>query len=383
MKKSIFPRVLAVAALALCAAAAAHADAWGLGAVFAALGAHPADVLLGLAGAGMMGKVVRFDEHDAFDEADMPAVTAIALAAAAAGQPLRQDASPFFGRLLDFVRSRIYETQAPAMRAFDMIPITSEVPAWAETVTTRSYSAYGMAKIIANYADDLPRADVGGTESTIRVKDIGDSYGYNVTELRAAEATNTPLIPRKAQAARRAIDVKTAQLAMLGEAQYGLFGLLNHPNIGTTTGLTGDWTNVATTNAQVLADINKLAMAIPLQSNGIHRTTMIALAMEDYAQLTTRFVADSGGQTIMQVFRANFPDVELMPVVELLNAGPGGTTNGVIVAERSPENYAFEIPMMFNQLPAQARNLELVVNCLQRVAGLLVFYPLALTKAYI
>lgn len=320
-------------------------------------------------------------KHEHFDEADLPAINQIVLAARSAGQPLREDASPLFGRLLDFVRARIYTTQRPAMRAFDMIPISSEAPAWAETITTRTFDGVGVAKIIANYADDLPRADVGGKETVVRIKDVGDSYGYNINELRAAEATGTPLITRKADAARRAVDIKMSQLAMVGEAQYNLYGLMNHPNIGTITGLTGGWG--AATDAQVLADMFKIGNAIPLQSGGIHQATMIAMSPQDYAQITQRFVANSGGLTILQVFKNNYPNVEVIQVVELYQAGAGGTTNGIIVAERSAENYAFEVPMQFNQLPAQARNLELVVNCLARVAGLQVYYPLAIAKAFV
>lgn len=381
MKKSNFFRVMAIATLAVVAAATAHAEAWGLAPVFAALGAQPADVLAGLGVLALMGNTFA---HEHYDEADMPAINQVTAAARSAlGESLREDASALFGRLLDYVRSKIYTTQRPPMRAFDMIPVTSETPAWAETITTRSYDLVGVAKIISNYADDLPRADVKGGETTTRVKDVGDSYGYNVQELRAAEATGTPLIARKGDAARRAVDIKVAQLAMVGEAQYNLYGLLTHPNIGTTTGLNGDWTNVATTDAEVLQDMFTLAEAIPSQSSDIHRATMLALAPEDYTQLTIRFVADSGGKTILQVFKEQYPEITVMRVVELKGAGPGGTTNGVVVAERSPENYAFEIPMPFNQLPAQARNLELVVPCLARVAGLQVYYPLALTKAFI
>lgn len=370
-----FARVLAVAAVAALAVASAHADA--LAPVLAMFGATPSDLLLGLAGAGVMGKV--FD-HEHYDEADMPAVNQIVLAAQSAGQEMRQDASPLFGRLLDYVRSRIYTTARPPMRAFDMIPIISEAPAWAETITTRTYDPVGVAKIISNYADDLPRADVKGGESTVRIKDIGDSYGYNVSELRAAEATGTPLITRKADAARRAVDIKTAQLAMVGEAQYNIYGLLTHPNIGTTTGLTGNWG--AATDAQVLADMFILGQAIIVQSAGIHQPNMMAMAPEDYAQITQRFVANSGGKTVLTVFQENYPNVQVIQVVELKDAGGAGQ-NGVIVAERSPENYGFEMPMPFNQLPAQARNLELVVPCLARVAGLIVFYPLSITKAFI
>lgn len=315
--------------------------------------------------------------HENYDVADLPAVAQIANT----GGLTREDASVFYSRQLDYVRSTVYQRPTPAMRWMDMVPVSTDTPDWAETITTRTFDEVGMAKIIANYADDLPRADVKGTESVVKVKDIGDSYGYNIAELRASDATGAQLPAKKASAARKAIEVKTAQLAMIGEAKYGMFGLLNHPNIGTTVGLTGDWDNVARTAEQILADLEILTMAIPGQSKGIHRATRIAMADTDYNLLSTKFVANSGGKTVLTVYRENHPEVTLVPVVELRNAGTGGTTNAIIVSEFDADNYAFEMVMPFNQLPAQARNLELVVPCLARVGGVTVTYPLALTKA--
>lgn len=319
---------------------------------------------------------------DHFDTADLPALTQVALAASSVGNAMREDAPIFFAQQLNYVRTRLYERLMPAMRWTDMLPVSTDVPEWAETVTQRSFDAVGMAKVIANYADDLPRADVLATETVTKVKDIGDSYGYNVAEMRASEATGAQLDVRKASAARKAIEVKTAQLAMIGESVYGLFGLLNHPNIGTTTGLTGDWDNAATTGLMVLADLYKLTAAIPGQSKGVHRTTRIAMADTDYNQLSQKFVADSGGKTVLAVYRENHPEVTLVSAVELRGAGTGGT-NVLIASEFSADNYAFEMVMPFNQLPAQARNLEFVVPCLARVGGVTVTYPLALTKSEI
>lgn len=319
-------------------------------------------------------------EH--YDAADIPALTQVALAAGSTGRAMREDAPIFFAQQLNFVRTRLYERRTPAMRWMDVIPVSTDVPEWAETVTQRSFDAVGMAKIISNYADDLPRADVLASETLVKVKDIGDSYGYNVAEMRASEATGAQLDVRKAAAARKAIDVKIAQLAMIGEPVYGLFGLLNHPNIGTTTGLNGDWDNPATTGDEILSDLEVIAAAVPGQSKGIHRTTMMAMADTDHNQLSQKFVADSGGRTVLAVFRANHPEITLVPVVEYRGAGAGGT-NVVIAAERDQENYTFEMVMPFNQLPAQARNLEFVVPCLARAGGVTVTYPLALTRAEI
>lgn len=313
-----------------------------------------------------------------YDHADIPAVSQIALAAASTGREMREDAGIFFAQQLNWVRSRLYERLTPAMRAFDMVPVSTDIPQWAETITQRSYDSVGIAKVISNYADDLPRADVMATETLVKVKDIGDSYGYNVTEMRASEASGMNLDARKGAAARKAIDIKVAQIAMVGEAVYGLYGLLNHPNIGTTTGLSGvSW--VTATPAQMLSDMNIITQAIPGQSMGIHRTTRIAMADNDYNLLSQKFVVDSGGKTVLQVYRENNPEVTLVPVVELRGIGSGGK-NVFVASEFSPDNYAFEMVMPFNQLPAQARNLELVVPCLARVGGVNVTYPLALTK---
>lgn len=317
-------------------------------------------------------------EH--YDAADLPALSAIALAAASVGLPMREDAGIFFAQQLNYVRNRTYERKTPAMRAFDIVPMSTEVPEWAETITQRGYDAVGMAKIVSNYAHDLPRADVLASETLVKVKDLGISYGYSVMELRASEATGAQLDVRKAAAARRGVDIKIAQLAMIGESAYGLFGLLNHPNIGSTIGLTGTWSNA--TGAQMLADLELMVTTIQGQSKGVHRTTRLALADTDVNLMNVRFIADTGGKNVAQVFRESHPEVTIVPLVEFRGAGPTGK-NAWVASEFSDENYAFDMVQAFNQLPAQARNLEIVVPCLARAGGVNVVYPLALTKGEI
>jgi hypothetical protein len=317
---------------------------------------------------------------DHYDAADLPALNTIALAAASAGLPMREDAGVFFAQQLNVVRTRLYERKTPAMRAFDIVPVLTDTPDWAETITQRSYDSVGVAKIIANYGSDLPRADVVSSETIVKVKDIGDSYGYNVPEMRASEATGAQLDVRKANAARKAVDIKVAQLSMIGEAVYGLFGLLNHPNIGSTIGLTGTWSTA--TGAQILADLELIAATIPGQSKGVHQTTRIGLADTDLNLLKTKFIADTGGKNVATVFRESHPEITLVGLVEFRGAGPTGK-NAFVASEFSDENYAFEMVMPFNQLPAQARNLEFVVPCLARCGGVNVTYPLALTRGEI
>lgn len=315
-------------------------------------------------------------KHMHYDAADLAGVL---IFAPAMGVEMRQDDSIFLARQLDYVKARTYERKLPPMQGLRLVPISTDVPEYAETVTYRVFDQVGMAKVVANYADDLPRADVKGREITVRVKDIGDSYGYSVNELRASIATGTNLPTRKAEAARRAIEIKLNQIAMVGDAAYGLYGLLTHPNIGVTTGLNGDWLNPATTADQILEDMDAMYDAVRLQSHSVHRPNVFALPTAQYSKITSKRLPDANGMTIAAFFRAKHPELELEEVPELQGAGTNGA-DVALVYERSEENLNLDLVMPFNQLPAQPRNLELVVPCLARTAGVEVHYPLSATK---
>lgn len=313
-----------------------------------------------------------------YDESDL---TSVQEYSAKNGLAFNEDQSVFLARQLEYVRSRVYETKRPPMSALSFIPVTSEAPEWADTVITRTFDAVGMAKIISNYADDLPRADVAGSERAVRVKDIGVSYGYNVAEVRSASAPGGTNLPeRKGNAARRAVEKKLNQIAMIGDPQYGLFGLLNHPNIGVTTGLTGNWSAGATTALQIVTDVDILVDAVVNQSGGVHYPNLLVLPQAALSAMGRKYMADTGGKSAFDIVRNKYPDMRILGIPEF-NAGQAAVTSTVVIGEFTEENLYLDVPMAFNQLPAQARNLEWVVDCLARSAGLAVEYPLALTRA--
>ena len=84
-------------------------------------------------------------------------------------------ASAFFARELDYVKAKAYDKQYPELSALVYMPQTSEVNEGAETATWYGYEPTGLADIINNYAEDLPRADVMGKPTTVQIKSIGDS----------------------------------------------------------------------------------------------------------------------------------------------------------------------------------------------------------------
>lgn len=314
-------------------------------------------------------------EHMHYDAADVQPVLQFAQQNQ---QTMREDEGIIAARQLDYVKARTYDRKLPPMRALELVPTSSDTPEYAETITYKSYDAVGMAKIIANYADDLPRVDVAGKETTVKVRTIGDAYGFSVNELRASVALGARLPERKAVVARRAIEIKQNQIAMVGDIDHGLYGITNHPNLGVTAGLTGSWAAAGTTAEQIVEDVDILYAAVTTQSKDVHTPNRLAIPSTALAAMKRKRVADTGGKSAYTLVKENYPELQILGFSELQDVGGQSLT---IIGEFSEENASLELVMPFNQLPAQARNLELVVPCMARTGGVSVHYPLAFTKA--
>lgn len=321
-------------------------------------------------------------KHQHYDEADLPAMNTIALAVSSVmgNVAMREDAGILSARELDFVKAQTYGLKFPEMKGLSLVPMASDVPEWVDTITYVYYDEVGMAKIIANYADDLPRADVEGKEVTLKVKQLGVSYGYNNRELAQSLATGRNLPMRKAAAARRAIDVKLNQIAMVGDNQYGLYGLTNHPNIGITTLPSNkDWNTGSPTAQELLDDVAALYDAVRVQSKGVHTPNQILLPTKHLSLLRRTYLSNSNGKTVLERLQNDYPALQFVEVPEL--QAQAGQKSQIIIGEFDATNITHEMPQPFKQLPAEARNLEIVVNCTAASAGVAVHYPLAFTSA--
>src|SRR5210317_1330193 len=111
----------------------------------------------------------------------------------------------FFARELESKKAQSYDVLRAPLKGMQLVPVDSTAGSGAETITYQQYDMTGIAKVIANYADDLPRADISGKEFTARVKSVGNAYGYNLQEIRAAQYAGKSLEARRAEAAVRAM----------------------------------------------------------------------------------------------------------------------------------------------------------------------------------
>lgn len=299
--------------------------------------------------------------------------------------------SVFFARELEHIKAQTYDIVYPELKAVKYIPVSTDAGAGAETITYTQYDEVGMAKVISNYADDLPRADVKGKQFTSVVRSIGDAFGYNIQEIRASAMANKNLPTRKANAARRAVDQKINTIAWSARAadgeNAGLIGLLYQPNVtkGTVTTRGGHVTFATKTAEEMYLDLCKAVDDILTLTKGTEIPDTLLLPIAQHSLITSTFRSTNSDITVLEAFLKARPYITLVDwVAELKDVNPvpstgaASNTDVMIVYKRSLDKLSLEIPQPFEQLELERRGLEYITPCHARCGGVIVYYPLSI-----
>jgi hypothetical protein len=291
-----------------------------------------------------------------------------------------------FERKLEFVKARVYEARYAQFKARTLIPVSFEADPATETIVYHEYDGVGVAKLLASYSDDLPRADVKAKEVRSPVKGIGSSYGYGLQEVRASAKSGANLEMRKAAMARRAIEQTINSIGLKGNATMGLIGLLNITNALSYTvpnGAGGVATWVAgagKTPTEILKDMHGIAKYVFEQTKGVESPDTMLLPASQYGYIATTRIDATSEVTILKYFLANDPYIKAVePLFEAAGAG-AASKDRMVVYRRDPEHLTLEIPQDFEQLAPEQDGLETVIACHARCGG--VICPLPLSVAY-
>ena len=303
------------------------------------------------------------------------------------------DASVFFARELDYVKSQSYDVEYPEFTALKLFPVSSEINPGAETVTYYSYDKTGMAKIISSYSTDLPRADVKGKPTTAIIKSLGDSYGYSIQEMRASAMAGKSLDARKAESARYQIDYLNNKIAWNGDAETGLRGVLSKDNdvplYVPATGAKGSTKWADKTEDEILADITGMLKAgRPHHQEGGeagHSGPAVRGVYRD-SEPPYRKHCDHRAEVRSGQYQGYCPH-RLLP-----GAGPRQCGHQPLcgrkrwqgrcaAVQNDPRKFTIENPLSFMQYPVQPEGLEMVVPCEARTAGAIIYYPMSMLIA--
>ena len=290
--------------------------------------------------------------------------------------------SAFFARQLEHVKAKTYDVIFEANRIREFVPVSHEAGPGAQSITWNAFTRVGIAKLVANYAKDLPRVDIFATKNTTPVETLADSFGYNVVEIAAAMMANLPLAAKKAMSAREAFEDAVDEIGRVGDTPTGLGGFLNNANVPITTVVNGASTtkpwNTKTPN-EILTDVRTALTATEVATKGRETFDTFLCPPTAYGYISTTLIATNSAVTILKFLLDNIP---LLKSIEnwskLTNAGAGGSIDRGVFYRKDPNKLTLEIPLEFLMLAAQATGLELLVPCYGRIGGVLIYKPLSL-----
>lgn len=298
---------------------------------------------------------------------------------------LDADQSIFFARQLEYLKAKSYDIKYPALQATTLFPVSTEAGEGAETITYDQYDTVGIAKFISDYADDAPRSDAKGKQFSITIQSIGGSYGYTVQEIRASAFAGKNLTMLRSNAARRSNDTLVNKTAWFGDGSptwAGLVGVLFHPNVTKSAAPVGAWTTGPKTPDQIISDINFTINKVTDLTNGVEAVDTIVLPNLEYAHIAVTPRSSYSDTTILEFLKRVYPQITFLQANELKTVTPNPRTgaesaNVMLAYSRNPNNMTLEIPIIYEQFPAQERNLSYVVPVHSRLAGMNLYTPLS------
>ncbi len=295
-----------------------------------------------------------------------------------------QNAALFTSRQLEAVEAEIYRFKERELKYRNLIPVSNRDNSGAETITYIMYERIGMAKIIADYSQDLPRADVYGKSYSHPVRSIGCAVGYSRQEIRAAMMAGVGLETEKAAAQRRSVRERESAIAWNGHAASGIPGFLSNTNIPTLAAGNGDagtpdW--ASKTPDEIIKDFYLATSKVRTQSKGIHQADTALLPNAQYDLIAGTPRSDNSDKTILEFLLSKSDKYGIKTIEpmygELDNAFVSGTKDGMVLYEKSRENFELRVPMELTIYPAQEKGLEMIVPGESRIGGVVVRYPLA------
>ena len=134
-------------------------------------------------------------------------------------------------RLFNQIINETYGLERESLDALSFIPPQAGIGQWLRTWTYKVLSEMGIAKLISDYAEDLPPVSRALELKTNEIREYGVSYGYSEFELMQWLTAGIDLSRDEAETARRKIDEKVDEVLFVGDKDANTTGFLNNANV--------------------------------------------------------------------------------------------------------------------------------------------------------
>ncbi|KAF0675079.1 DUF2184 domain-containing protein [Profundibacterium mesophilum] len=264
-----------------------------------------------------------------------------------------------------------------------LTPVDTSAHPFTQTVEFYSSELFGRAGWVNGNSDDIPLAGTARAKHKSAVFMAAIGYGFGYEEINVAQMMGANLQTEDAMAARRAYEEFVDDVALRGDTEKGMSGLINHPSVTQASATTGNWATA--TEDQILKDVNDAILGVATGTNYTEMADTLLLPFTKLSQLATVFRRD---MTLMQLLQQSnsYTAMTGRPLnirgVRGLETAGAGSTNRMIAYRRDMGVLKLHIPMPHRFLPAyQDGPLNWVVPGVFRLGGLDIRRPKAVRYA--
>lgn len=289
----------------------------------------------------------------------------------------RRDANEtaMFARQLEDIDAELYRVEYPELRGTQIVPVRSNINEGAEEYTYRVMDGAGSSRILASYAEDLPRVDVQGKEEKNPLFGHGASYGYSIQDLRRSRMSGLPLDSERAELARETIARKNDEIIASGEASIGAKGFWNNADVSLVSPITGSW--LTATADQIVDDLMKMERAIRTDSNGVENPDTVVMPPDLFSIANTKRLANTETTALEFFLRKSIGVKNAEEWARGALADAEGDGPRIAMGRKDPKILQALLPLEFFQMPPEQKGLGFVINCDSRAGGVIFRRPKA------
>lgn len=276
----------------------------------------------------------------------------------------------FMARQLEHIYAEVLQEPAPPNNALEMFSLnTTSVPLGAKTHTVRRIYTEGEAAVYRGGNAGIPRVGLTQQEEQFPVRYYVTAFGYTVFEQFSANFANVSMTQDHMRAARDVILQFMNRKTWFGDTANGIYGILNYPYLDKKVIATAF--DGSASPDDVLEELNRLANWPMEQSKGQYKPTAVVTShrVRNYLMTTPR--ASGSDETIGSYWlKTNTLGItQILAAWEMVNAGPGGTTDGILFFAADAYGVDNVVPALFSTLPVQSMGYEDLTFCFAAHGG--------------
>lgn len=244
----------------------------------------------------------------------------------------------------------------------------------------------GQAQFLSGKGFDMPFADISTSQLLQANHFAGIGYEWSLQELQRASRLGRALSSEKASAARKVAESFVYSIAMRGNTEKGITGLVNDATVSTAN-VAADGTGATTTFStktpdQINRDINAILNAPFNATLETQRADTLLLPSTRMQYLASTRIGDNADMTILRFIRENnsytLETGQALTIIgsrELETAGAGGTAR-MIAYDNDRGVLQMHLPGPHEFLPAfQKSSMTWEVGGIMNVGGVEIRRP--------